>query len=227
MANIITLANLFCGIISISSAINGRYTFAAWVVLAAVILDIIDGKIARFFKSSSSRGKELDSLSDLVSFGIAPFVLIYLINLRISNIALVLLSLYVLCAAWRLAKFNVLPESQPKTFFEGLPTTAAGGCIASVFLALQKINFGFNRYILLILAVILALLMVSKIKYPSFKQEKAFKPKYIIGSAIILIFLFIAPAIIPSLIFLMYVLFSPLLSLKDPRLISQKAHRVS
>jgi len=215
LCNIITLTNLFCGIISISSAINGQYALAAWMILVAVGLDMLDGKVARAFGIGSILGKNLDSLSDLVSFGVAPFVLVYVLNLQIPGLALVLLSAYLLCGAWRLAKFNTLAENQPKTFFEGLPITGAGGITASTALVSQKINLGFDEIALLILAAILAIMMVSKIKYPTFKQIKIFKKGYIPGFIVILICLVIMPAVIIWLGFIIYVFFSPLLSARQ------------
>lgn len=94
--------------------------------MVAVGLDMLDGKIARVRGTGSDLGKNLDSLSDLVFFGVAPFVLVYVLNFQIPGIALVLLSAYLLCGAWRLAKFNSLAGSQPKTFFEGLPIPGQG-----------------------------------------------------------------------------------------------------
>jgi len=211
LCNIITLTNLFCGIISICSAINGQYALAAWMVLVAVGLDMLDGKVARAFGTGSILGKNLDSLSDLVSFGVAPFVLVYVLNFQIRGLALALLSAYLLCGTWRLAKFNTLAKDQSKTFFEGLPITGAGGVTASTALVFQKINLGFYGIALLILAVILAILMTSKIKYPTFKQIIIFKQRYIPGFIVVLICLVIMPAVIIWLGFITYVFVSPLL----------------
>jgi len=210
LGNIITLANLFCGIVSICSAINDQYALAAWMILVAVGLDMLDGKAARVFGTGSILGKNLDSLSDLVSFGIAPFILVYVLNFQIPGLALVLLSAYLLCGTWRLAKFNTSTENQPKTFFEGLPITGAGGVTASTALVFQKINLGFDEIALLILAVILAIMMISKIRYPTFKKIKIFKQRYIPGFIVILICLVIMPAVIIWLGFITYVFLSPL-----------------
>ena len=213
LCNIITLTNIFCGIISICSAINDQYALAAWMILVAVGLDMLDGKVARSLGTGSTLGKNLDSLSDLVSFGVAPFVLIYVLNFQIPGLALILLSAYLLCGTWRLAKFNAIADSQVS--FVGLPITGAGGIIASTTLVFLKINFGFDSNALLILAVILAVLMISKIKYPTFKQIKILKQKYILGFIVILICLVIMPAVIIWLGFIVYVFFSPLLGSKQ------------
>lgn len=209
LGNIITLGNLFCGIISICSAINSHYAFAAWMILVAVGLDMLDGKVARVFGTGSILGKNLDSLSDLVSFGVAPFILVYVLNFQIPGLALILLSVYLLCGVWRLARFNTSAAGQAP--FAGLPIAGAGGIMASTALVFQKINFGFGSKALLILAVILAILMISKVKYPTFKQIKIFKQGYIPGFVVILICLVIMPAVIIWLGFIVYVFFSPLL----------------
>ncbi|MCK4823581.1 CDP-diacylglycerol--serine O-phosphatidyltransferase [bacterium] len=215
LCNIVTLANLFCGIVAICSAVNDQYIFAAWMIIVAVGLDMLDGKIARAFGTGSDLGKNLDSLSDLVSFGVAPFVLVYVLNFQIPGIALVLLSAYLLCGVWRLAKFNSLAGDQPKAFFEGLPIPGAGGVIASTMLVFQKINFGFDSNVLLILAVILAILMISKIKYPVPKQGSIFKRKYTAGIIVVLICLVTMPTVIIWLGFIVYVFLSPLVRLRQ------------
>lgn len=213
LCNIITLGNLFFGIVSICFAMNDHYVFAAWMVLAAAGLDVIDGKVARVFGTSSDLGKNLDSLSDLVSFGVAPFILVYVLNFRIPGLALILLSVYLLCGAWRLAKFNALVVNRGS--FTGLPITAAGSTIVSTVLVFQKFDFRFDGIVLLILAVTLASLMVSKIKYSTLKQKKIFKQKYIPGFIVLLICLVIMPAVTIYLGFITYVFFCPLLNLRQ------------
>jgi len=215
LCNIVTLANLFCGIVAICSAVNDQYIFAAWMIMVAVGLDMLDGKIARALGTGSDLGKNLDSLSDLVSFGVAPFVLVYVLNFQIPGIALVLLSAYLLCGVWRLAKFNSLAEDQLKTFFEGLPIPGAGGAIASTVLVFQKSNFGFDSSVLLILAVILTILMISKIKYPVPKRGSIFTRKYTAGIIVILICLVIMPVVIIWLGFITYVFLSPLVRVRQ------------
>ena len=172
MCNAITLTNLFCGIAAIASVINGRYVLASWLIIGAAGLDMLDGKIARIFKMSSNLGKYLDSSADLVSFGVAPFVLVYVINFQIPIIALFLLSVYLMCGAFRLAKFNTLSDNDSKICFQGLPITVAGASIASATLVLHKISFESGSYIILLITIVLALLMISKIKYPIFNPEK-------------------------------------------------------
>jgi len=210
IANYITLGNLFCGLLAILLVIDGQCVFGAWLIIIAVGFDIIDGQVARRYKITSELGKELDSLSDLVSFGVAPLILLYMMDNQILQVALIPLSIYLFCAAYRLARFNVSSNNGPSDFFEGLPITAAGGSIASIFLVLQEVNLNLNSYLFLILVVILALLMISKIKYPNFKKEKILKLKYLIGLAVVLICLIFASALTVCLFFLIYVVFSPL-----------------
>ncbi len=218
ICNFITLLNIFCGTAAISLAINNQYVFAAILILAAAFLDMVDGKVARILKTTSSLGDNLDSLADLVSFGVAPLVLIFTLNPQIPQIALIPLTVYLLCGVWRLARFNASPKNHLKTFsFQGLPITVAGGSIASTVWAFQKINRGSNSFILLILAMILAILMISKIKYPPFKPEQILKPKYAVMVGMILFASVIAPVMVIWMLFTAYILFSPLLNLKTNR----------
>ena len=210
IANYITLGNLFCGFLAILLAINEQCVFAAWIIIIAVGFDIIDGQVARRYKIISDFGKELDSLSDLVSFGVAPLVLLYMMDSQILRVALIPLSIYLFCAAYRLARFNISFNNQPSDFFEGLPITAAGGTIASTFLALQELNLNFDPYLFLTLVAILAFLMITKIKYPIFKKEKILNLKYLIGFVVVLICFIFASALTACLLFLIYVVFSPL-----------------
>lgn len=165
LPSIFTLINLLLGFLSIVNTMKQQYQLAAILILLSMILDGMDGKIARRLDVSSAFGKELDSLSDLVSFGVAPAILIY--AAEISNLGwngylgLGIAIVFALCGAVRLARFNVLNISD---FFVGVPITAAGSILALLELLSHKIP----EIVFPIATVLLAALMVSNIKVPKY-----------------------------------------------------------
>lgn len=172
-ASVITTFSLFCGISSVFSSIRGDYEIASYWILVAIFADMLDGTIARLTKSVSDFGKELDSLSDMVSFGVAPAVLIYtayLIEAEVTGSFLaptgsMMAIMYVICAALRLARYNVY-QSERQDLFVGLPSPAAAGNIASFTLFWQYFDIHVAFWVLGPLTVFLALLMVSTVRYP-------------------------------------------------------------
>jgi CDP-diacylglycerol--serine O-phosphatidyltransferase len=172
---IFTISNLVSGIISIFCSADGKFENAAWWILISVLLDKIDGTVARILKVSSDFGKELDSLSDLIAFGLAPAMLVRGVVLQNmpSEIPLYLLIIIYICvtvfiisAAMRLARFNVLSSKDDK-FFTGVPTTLCGAVIASFYLTVAKQEF--PQFILsfsFVLLIILGALMLSNLKIP-------------------------------------------------------------
>jgi len=160
MPNFLTLLNLSFGFSSIILSIEGQYGKAAFLILGAVIVDSTDGFIARRLRVGSQMGMELDSLADFLSFCIAPAILFYHLY-RIEY--WVLLLLLPICGALRLARFNA--NTTQKEYFTGLPTTTAGGFLASITLIKP-----FNSNHALILTILLSLLMVSNLKYKNFKN---------------------------------------------------------
>lgn len=123
LPNIVTLANLLCGTLTIVQAMEGRIVMACLLLLLATALDFLDGSLARLLKATSAIGKQLDSLADLVSFGLAPFFLIYLAH-DSSDALLPAGVFFVCCAAFRLARFNTLPGNARN--FVGVPVTLNG-----------------------------------------------------------------------------------------------------
>lgn len=175
--NLVTTANLFCGFSSVTSAIHKDYTTAAWFILAAAIFDALDGRVARMAKATSQFGVEYDSLSDLISFGMAPGLLLYLWALEpFGRLGILASFLYVCCAALRLARFNVNTEVVSKAFFQGVASPIAAGSIATFVIfseatGLPSAEFFVSKELLaLIQALALASLMVSSIPFPSFKE---------------------------------------------------------
>ncbi len=171
--NLCTLANLFCGFYAIIATLNGKYVQAGEVILLSMVFDALDGKLARLTNTMSSFGVEFDSLADLVSFGVAPSILMYKWALySYGRIGWLATFLYLACGAMRLARFNVMTDSEEKRYFTGLPIPAAAALLAS-FVILHSFLFGpagSKPPIIAGIAYVLAFLMVSNIKYRSFKD---------------------------------------------------------
>jgi len=137
LPNLFTTLNLLCGFFAIISVINGDFFQASWAILFAIIFDVFDGRIARFLGQSSRFGTEYDSLCDLVSFGIAPAVLIYVFSLKtFGRAGWLACFLYTACVALRLARFNIRIDSK-SNYFEGLPSPAGGAFLASMVIVLS------------------------------------------------------------------------------------------
>jgi len=134
LASLLTTLSLYCGVVSIFSSIGGRYEKAVYLILLAIVFDMLDGSVARLTHSVSEFGRELDSLCDLVAFGVAPAVLMHVFFTpqprAVGHITSVLAILFVICGALRLARFNVYQSNQ-RMIFTGLPIPAAGGTLAS------------------------------------------------------------------------------------------------
>lgn len=165
--NMLTASNLVLGFFSIISTFQGEFTHAALFIVAAMIADGMDGRVARFFQVSSEFGKELDSLCDLVSFGVAPAILAYTFLLKdFGALGYIVAALFATCGALRLARFNV-NTSTVKGYFMGLPIPA-GGCVVATFvmLGIKPASFLFPAMV-----VLFGYLMVSTVKYPDFKGK--------------------------------------------------------
>jgi len=194
LASVLTTINLYLGIMSIFASIGNEYRFAAGLILAGIVFDMLDGFVARITHSQSEFGKELDSLCDVVTFGLAPAVLVFMIYLPggqslppvpadesiVGKTGSYMAIIYAICAALRLARFNVYQADQ-REFFVGLPTPAAGATIATFVLFLRYFEArlapdspGLLAYYALgPVAVLLAVLMVSNVLYPK-NRAKAF-----------------------------------------------------
>lgn len=173
LPNIFTSLNLFCGYCSIILTSKEEYLGAGWVILLAVVFDILDGRIARLTSVTSRFGAELDSLADLVSFGVAPAFLVFKRYMAENTmLGLIASGIFVLCGALRLARFNVTPPSG-NDVFEGLPIPAGAGilCTLTIF-ELQFFNFFIPDAIIPFVVVGTSFLMVSSIEYPAMKKTK-------------------------------------------------------
>jgi CDP-diacylglycerol--serine O-phosphatidyltransferase len=175
MPSAFTLGNLFFGFWAIVSAFNGNFRWAGWFIVFAGILDMLDGRVARLSNTGTRFGAELDSLVDVISFGVAPALLIYFLDFAgAGRFAWILCYIYVTAVALRLARYNVLSAGKPATaWFTGLPSPSAGMTLAVYYpfsqtewyrASLAYLNL--ERQGLVVLMLLLALLMVSNVKYP-------------------------------------------------------------
>ena len=206
LPNLMTAGNLFCGFVAIIRCIQAKFTSTAegysdgfidtiartpsalyeqavWFILAAVVFDMLDGRMARMTRKESLFGKEFDSLADVVSFGLAPALLVFFVLLTPTDDFPLVRTLgglvgffYLLCAAVRLARFNVITtpllphgENLPKHDFLGLPVPAAAGMVSSIVLVLNRFDLPSVALFLPILLILIAILMVSNVHYPSLK----------------------------------------------------------
>lgn len=217
--SLFTTGNLICGFFSIISTFNGEYFQASIFIIFANLLDGLDGLVARLTRTTSQFGVELDSLADLVSFGVAPAVLVYYWALvPWSTWGWLAACLYVVCGALRLARFNVQIKNVEKIHFVGLPIPAAAEMIVATVLLYYSLGGegAANKEVILLLVIyLLAGLMVSNFNYFSLKQRLVFKKKHpfwVLISGILLIKLFIVePQIMFFSTFLLYTLSGPLL----------------
>jgi CDP-diacylglycerol--serine O-phosphatidyltransferase len=169
---LLTIANLLCGFYALLLTLDQRYVDAALAIFVAMIMDMLDGRVARLMKATSQFGVEFDSLADVVSFCVAPAFILYSFALSsLPRAAWFGSVLFVICGALRLARFNVQTGTTDKRFFIGLPTPAAAGAAVSTVILLHAAEPA--RWILVTIAVgtyLLALLMVSTFRYWSFKE---------------------------------------------------------
>jgi CDP-diacylglycerol---serine O-phosphatidyltransferase len=170
LPSMFTVGNLFAGFFAVIATLNGNYQSAAIAIGIAVVLDGLDGRVARMANATSDFGLQLDSLADIISFGIAPAVLIYAWGLAdLGNFARLSAFVFVVCGAMRLARFNV--QNKNLKSFAGLPIPAAAGYVAAtVHLFATPLQSDFFKYYLIAITYVLALLMISTLRYPSLKH---------------------------------------------------------
>lgn len=198
--NIITSASLFAGFYAIVKTFHKDYLYAAYAIGIGIILDGLDGRIARLTNTTTRFGVEYDSLSDLVAFGVAPGVLVYMWALTpFKWYGWVAASAYVICGAVRLARFNIQIYTVESRKFNGLPIPAAAAVmITSIMLFFHRGGSGTIRSMAFLLTVaIVAILMVTNIKYYSFKDLELFKRKPF-SSFVIAIFIMIVIMLEPQ-----------------------------
>ncbi|MBM4274083.1 MAG: CDP-diacylglycerol--serine O-phosphatidyltransferase [Deltaproteobacteria bacterium] len=201
LPNLITTGSLFAGFYAIVAAMDGRFVAAAWAIFVSLILDGLDGRIARLTHSTSGFGVQYDSLADLVAFGVAPAVMVYLWALKpFKQVGWVAAFLFVVCGALRLARFNVQTGSMDPRYFNGLPIPAAAMVVATSIGFYYEIGEWApekHKYILVMIYV-LSFLMVSNLKFASFKKVEFFK-RHPFQTLVWLVLIFVMVAAAPEL----------------------------
>jgi CDP-diacylglycerol--serine O-phosphatidyltransferase len=171
LPSLLTTGNLVCGFLALLLTANARYTEASLAIFVAMVMDLLDGRVARLMKATSQFGVEFDSLADVVSFCVAPAFLLYAFALRdLGRPAWFGAFLFVICGALRLARFNVQTATVDRRFFVGLSTPAAAGIVASAVLLLGSELERPVRVTVAVGSYLTALLMVSTFRYWSFKE---------------------------------------------------------
>lgn len=215
LPSFLTSLSMLAGFYSIVATLNGDFVNAAWAILVSGIFDGLDGRVARITHSTTRFGVEYDSLSDLAAFGIAPGVLMYWWALKpLGRLGWLAGFLYVACGAIRLARFNVQINTVESKYFQGLPIPAAAGLVATVIIFLT--NFEIEprsvQIPLLLISYLLAALMVSTVKYNSFKdlqlaRRKPFNALIIV--VLLIVFVVSEPRIMLFSLCFAYVLSGP------------------
>jgi len=219
LPSLLTLTSIFFSFYATVSAIDGDYVLAAALLLVAAFFDGIDGKVARLTKTTTRFGVELDSLADVISFGVAPAILLYMWALApYGRIGWVSAFVFVACGALRLARFNVQTGYIDPKRFNGLPIPAAAMTVATMVIFCQKMGFDPDnfRIPLLALSYLLSFLMVSSVKFHAFKDLTLVRQKPFSSTvAFVLLLALIAssPFVVPFFLCAGYVISGPVLTL--------------
>jgi CDP-diacylglycerol--serine O-phosphatidyltransferase len=220
LPNLFTTAALFAGFYAVLAAMNGQFAKAAIAIFLAMILDGLDGRVARMTNTQTAFGAEYDSLSDMVAFGLAPSLVMYELTLSgLGKLGWLAAFIYTAGAALRLARFNSRLDTADKRFFTGLPSPSAAAILAGFVWVMvdNEVPGGDVAWVALVLTTVAGLLMVSNILYHSFKQID-FKGKvpFFAIVAVMLAFAVILsePPMVLFGLFFAYTLSGPLLALK-------------
>ncbi len=224
LPNLITTLGLFTGFFSIISSANQSFEIACIAIFCAMIFDAIDGRVARMTNSQSEFGAQYDSLADVVSFGLAPAILVYhYAMVDAGKVGWLAVFIYVAFAAMRLARFNASSASSNLKYFIGLASPAAAGVLVS--LVWIFVEFEFNKsvssVVLIYVTPLLGLLMVSQFRYSAFKNVNLFaaKPFFVLMIAtLVLVILVARPAETLFFIFATYAVSGPVIGLIDFKL---------
>ena len=223
LPSVLTTFGMFAGFYSIISSINGEFTIAAISIMIAMMWDTLDGRVARLTNTQSAFGAEYDSLADLVSFGLAPALLVYEWSLyELGRFGWLAAFVYLACAALRLARFNTQVGIADKRFFQGLPSPAAAGVIASMiwlkiwtFASFDSEVISLGYYLGAGITILCGLLMVSNVRYYSFKELDSKKAsfRFLLLIVLSLIILMYKPNIILFTGFFLYLLSGPYITI--------------
>ncbi|PSM52371.1 CDP-diacylglycerol--serine O-phosphatidyltransferase [Campylobacter blaseri] len=219
--NLFTASSCFFGILSIVASIGGNYEKAVIYIFISLLLDGLDGRVARMTKTTSAFGIEFDSLADIIAFGAAPAILFYsVVGNSFNKFGILATGIFVVFAAIRLARFNITTQSNEPNVFIGLPLPTAAIAL-SVWIKIY-INYDFAKefeWIYIVGVIVLSLLMVSNIRYPSFKKINFSQTKFrqfLIISILILSILYLRPIeffVIATTIYIFYGIIRAVLNL--------------
>lgn len=219
LPNLFTLMALFSGFYAIIAAIKGHFDQAGIAIFVAMVMDTLDGRVARLTHTQTPFGAELDSLSDMVSFGIAPALIVYIWGLgALGKLGWLVAFIFAACGALRLARFNIQPADADKRFFKGLPIPAGASVIVSMAWIFNV--FGLEstamRILVAVLTIITGLLMVSNLRYYSFKElhlKNSVPFIVILLAALVLVLISVDPPLVWFVLSLCFMVSGPLLSL--------------
>ncbi|MFQ5482205.1 MAG: CDP-diacylglycerol--serine O-phosphatidyltransferase [Nitrospinaceae bacterium] len=200
LPSLLTTASVFCGFYALIAAMNDKFYAAAVAIVAAIVFDGLDGRVARLTKTVSAFGVQYDSLADVISFGVAPAVLVYIWVLKpFGRLGWMAAFLYLLCGALRLARFNVTKPDIRGNQFIGLPIPAAAGVLASIIIAFEDLlGTRLDPMVMVGVVYLLALLMVSNLQYPAFKTFE-FKKRVVFTRFLFVVLFLYGFATIPKI----------------------------
>ena len=220
LPNMLTLIGVCIGLTSIRFSFNGQFDLAIIAIIFAALIDGLDGRIARLIKGTSKVGKELDSLTDMISFGVAPAFIMYFWTLNsLGRLGWLICLIYVICVALRLARFNINSNQEPSwrdNFFEGVPSPA-GGILVLTPLVISMTNFDLikidNNIIAPIFFIVTSLLLISKFPTYSFKKiviQRQTTIFLLFGIVLFFGFILIYPFVAISISAILYLLMFPI-----------------
>jgi len=214
LPNLFTAASIFVAVVSIIASAKGEFVKAGWFIILSLILDGLDGKVARLTKGESKFGVEFDSLADIVAFGVAPAMLLYfLIGHHYGKIGVLVSALFVVLGAVRLAKFNITKGNYDPNIFIGLPIPSAALFVVSFSMISLKYNLTLLQPTILFLSLIVALLMISNFRYLAFKKisfERRVSFKLLVILILLASLLYLFPIEILTLFFIIYIPSGPI-----------------
>lgn len=179
--NLVTIANISCGFASLGMAADGRYDLAVWILYVAIVLDALDGKIARWLKATSEFGKQLDSFSDALSFGAAPAFLVWRANTRsLHELGLAVSLVYLIAGVLRLARFNLMADAHGKSKHTmGLPIPIGAGYLMAAVAMREEVSPNLAAMMILVISMS----MVSRWPLPNLRGKDAVTAMLLVGAA--------------------------------------------
>jgi CDP-diacylglycerol--serine O-phosphatidyltransferase len=237
LPNMLTLIGVCIGLTSIRFSFNGQFDLAIIAIIFAALIDGLDGRIARLIKGTSKVGKELDSLTDMISFGVAPAFIMYFWTLSsLGRLGWLICLIYVICVALRLARFNINSNQEPSwrdNFFEGVPSPA-GGILVLTPLVISMTNFDLikidNNIIAPIFFIVTSLLLISKFPTYSFKKiviQRQTTIFLLFGIVLFFGFILIYPFVAISISAILYLLMFPISYFHYNKLKKQNADKIN